>query len=314
MLGRVATRGVSAGGAVNKLQSRGFAENLKEIQVRIQSTENIRKITASMKMVSAAKLRGDQERLDQGRPFGKTVEKLFSATPGEDDTPVPPAQSPVYVVVSSDRGLCGGVNSAVAKVTKAAVDSDVANGLSPKIFVIGDKGSGPLVRTHGEYLLGQINEPWKTPVNFDKACIIASRIMEACPEADSYNIVFNRFVSAIVYETEVNKNVNFAGIGNVDDESAAEKPFPLNKYEGELESSEEQLLNLTEYGLAVQLYGCFIENATSEQSSRMTAMENASKNASEMVEKLTIRYNRARQAKITTELIEIISGAESLEG
>jgi len=302
---------------MGKIQTRGFAENLKEIQMRITSTENIRKITASMKMVSAAKLRGDQERLDLGRPFGTTMSKIFNAQPTEEDVVVArEVKNPLYVVISSDRGLCGGVNSAVAKATKAAIDKDVAKGLNPKVFIIGDKGSGPLVRTHGDYVLGQINEFYKTPVNFDKACLVVDRLFEAYPEADQFNIVFNRFVSAIVYETEINTNANFAAVLNAeaDDESASEKPFPLNKYEGEMESTEEQLLNLTEFGLATQLYGCLVESATSEQSSRMNAMENASKNASEMKEKLTIRFNRARQAKITTELIEIISGAESLQG
>lgn len=306
---------VHGGSGVVMVQSRNFAENLKDIQMRITSTQNIQKITKSMKMVSAAKLRGDTDRLMSGRPFGRAMKKLFNATPGDEDTPLEESKNPMYVVISSDRGLCGGVNSFVCKATRLAVDQDVAAGKNPKIFVIGDKGHGPLVRGHGQYLVGQLNEIWKTPGNFAKAQLAADRIIQAAgPDTDEIKIVYNRFVSTIVYETEMKSCANFPQLNAGEEESTSVLPFPLYKYEGELESQEEGLLNLFEYGLAVQLYGCMIESANSEQSARMTAMDGASKNAGEMVESLTIRYNRARQAKITTELIEIISGAESLKG
>jgi len=326
LVGRPGLRGaglrgqtLAAGGAslepreVQRQQRRGFAENLKDIQTRINSTKNIQKITKSMKMVAAAKLRGDQDRLERGRPFGMALSQIFNAVPTEEDDPLPPAQKPVYVVNSGDKGLCGGVNAVVSKAVKSAVDADLANGIKPRIFVIGEKGHGALVRTHGQYLVGQIHEPFKTPMNFDKTLIMADRIISACPDADIVKIVYNKFVSAIRYDTEVKETANFPSYIEADDESSSIQPFPLYKYEGELESNEEFLRNLYEYGLAVQLYGCLIDNATAEQSARMTAMDGASKNAGEMVDKLTIRYNRARQAKITTELIEIISGAESLD-
>jgi len=306
---------MQAGGACTALQQRGMAENLQDIAARIKSTGNIGKITKSMKMVSAAKLRGDTDRLIKGRPFGKVTNPIFVATPGEDDVALEASKKPMYVMITSDRGLCGGVNSFVAKNTKAAIDVDVENGKTPAVFIVGDKGSGPMARQYGDYLIGQVNEPWKTAGNFDKAMIIADRVISAMPEGtDEVKIVYNQFVSAIVYETNIKTIANFPMLASGDDDSKNDLPFPLYKYEGELESTEESLLNLFEFGLANQVYGSMIESATSEQSARMTAMDGASKNATEMVEALTIKYNRARQAKITTELIEIISGAESLKG
>jgi len=305
--------GVKAGGPAAQLQQRGFAENLKAIQMRISSTANIQKITKSMKMVSAAKLRGDTDRLINGRPFGAVVNSLFSVTPGEDDTPVAAYKKPLYVMISSDRGLCGGVNNFVAKEARLQMEADIANGADPQVFVAGDKASAPMQRLFPDRIVGQINERSKTPANFSKALVIADRIISARPDADAIKIVFNRFKSAVTYHTVSVTVPNFPVLSAGEDEASTELPFPLNKYEGELESQEESTMNVFEYGLAVQLYSCIIESATSEQSSRMAAMDNASKNAADMVNKLTIRYNRARQAKITTELIEIISGAESLK-
>ena len=149
-------------------------------------------------------------------------------------------------------------------------------------------------------------------MNFNKALSIAERIT-AIEDVDYVRIAYNRFVNSITYETEFKDVVNFTSFDSIDEDNA-DLPTPLNRYELEYESNQEALANIYEYGLAVELYGCLLESATSEQSSRMSAMDNASKNAGEMVEKLTVQFNRARQAKITTELIEIISGAESLKG
>lgn len=303
---------VRAGGPCAVVQTRGFAENLKGIAKRITSTKNIQKITKSMKMVSAAKLRGDQTRLAQGRPFGSGFDKMFNSALGEEDKPLDEPKNPLYIVLTSDKGLCGGVNGATTKHTKARLDADVANGLEPRVFIVGEKGSGLMRRTHGKFVVGSIDECWKSPINFDKVMTIVDRIT-SFPEADSITIVYNRFKSAIAYSTEEKKATNFSHFGAMENEDG-ELPTPLNKYEIEYESNEEALANLFEFGLAVQLYGCCLENATAEQSSRMSAMDGASKNASEMVDSLTVRYNRARQARITTELIEIISGAESLKG
>jgi F-type H+-transporting ATPase subunit gamma len=273
-------------------------------------------ITKSMKMVSAAKLRGDTERLNLGRPFGATVQALLSAKPEADEVPLPAFKKPLYVVVSSDRGLCGGVNSFVAKEARAQMAADIEKGADPQVLVAGDKAAAQLARLYPDRLIGQILERSKLPANISKALLIADRVRGARPDADCYKIVFNKFVSAIRYDTTTLTVPNYyllSSTGGEGGEGTNVLPFPLQRYEGELESQEEALVNLTDYVLGVQLYNSFVESATSEQSARMQAMDNATKNAGEMVEKLTVRYNRARQAKITTELIEIISGAESLK-
>lgn len=314
MLGQGSLNVMRAGGASMRVQQRGFAENLKAIQMRITSTGNIQKITKSMKMVSAAKLRGDQTRLELGKAFGASFQPILNATPGDEDVALPEAKNPMYVVLSSDRGLCGGVNSFVAKETTRNVQADIDAGKDPKIIVLGDKANAPLVRNFPDRVVGQVHERSKSPANMTKALVMADRVIGAAPDADVYRVVYNRFVSAIKYDTLVQDVPNYAALAAVEDVDNNDLPFPLNSYEGEMESTEEGLTNMVEFGLATQLYGCIIDSATSEQSARMQAMDNASKNAQEMVEKLTIRYNRARQAKITTELIEIISGAESLKG
>mmetsp|Transcript_7899 Transcript_7899/g.10019 ORF Transcript_7899/g.10019 Transcript_7899/m.10019 type:complete len:312 (+) Transcript_7899:228-1163(+) len=299
-------------GGLSKIQSRGFAENPNDIAKRIASTQSIQKITKSMKMVSAAKLRGDTNRLMDGRPFGTGFDKMFNAEPMEEETPLPEYKKPLYVLISSDRGLCGGVNSFVCKAVKAAVDADVEKGLTPRVLILGDKGGPQMARSHAGYVLGSIGECWKQPMNFKKAVAMAERIASV-EDVDFVKICYNRFVNSIAYETEFRTVTNFSAF--IDDEAEnPDLPVPVNRYEVEYESTQEALQNLYEYGLAVELYGCLIESATSEQSARMTAMDNASKNAGEMVDKLTVQYNRARQSRITTELIEIISGAESLKG
>lgn len=224
-------------------------------------------------------------------------------------------KKPMYLLVTSDRGLCGGVNGFVSKKVKFQVDEDVSNGLEPLVMIVGDKGSPLLQRTHGDYVVGSIGEPWKTPMNFTKALSIAERVAKVAVSEgnDVIRICYNRFLNSISYSTEFKEVPVFPQLLEGGGEEV-ELPTPLNKYELEYDSTEEAVQNVFEYGLSVQLYGCALESATSEQSSRMTAMDNASKNASEMVESLTVKFNRARQAKITTELTEIISGAESLKG
>jgi len=296
-------------------QTRGFAINPNEIAKRIQSTKSVEKITKSMKMVSAAKLRGDTERLNQGRPFGKSFMSIFNPvvinSEDEDISINSEAKKPVYVPITTDRGLCGGVNTIVCKQVKLAVDADKANNTDPSIYIVGEKGSSQLSRTHADDIVGSTDETWKQPMNFVKSCAIAERVIAA--EGDEVRVVYNRFVSAINYQTETMLLNNYPAL-HAASEDDAELPAPLNNYEMEPELAEEGLKNMFEFGLAVQLYSCAIENATSEQSARMAAMEGASKNAEEMVESLTILFNRARQARITTELTEIISGAESLKG
>ena len=143
-----------------RTQTRAFAVNPNEIAKRIVSTKSIEKITKSMKMVSAAKLRGDTTRLESGRPFGAAFDQIYHPTVTEDEDPMPEYQKPLYVMITSDRGLCGGVNSFVGKAVKAAIEEDVAKGLSPKLFVVGEKGGPLMVRQYGKYLHGAVVECW----------------------------------------------------------------------------------------------------------------------------------------------------------
>eukprot|EP00924_Labyrinthula_sp_SR-Ha-C_P005662 maker-scaffold_14-snap-gene-1.3-mRNA-1 protein AED:0.01 eAED:0.01 QI:398/1/1/1/1/1/3/419/321 len=296
--------------------TRGLAVNPNDIAKRITSTQSIEKITKSMKTVSAVKLRADTKRLMEGRVFGSGFERILNPSLSEEEEK-PEIKNPLYVMISSDKGLCGGVNGYVSKMVKASLDEDSKNDKNPKLMVLGEKGLAMVQRTHGDYIVGTIGEATKIPMNFFKCISIAERInavIKANPEIDAIHIAYNRFKNSITYETEYKTVPVFSNLMDKTTPEDPDLPLPLNKYEIEFESPEEAVNNVFEYGLAVQLYSCIIESATSEQSSRMTAMDGASKNASEMVEKLTVQFNRARQAKITTELIEIISGAESLKG
>lgn len=268
-----------------------------------------------MKMVSAAKLRGDQDRLANSKVFAAGFDAIFNpVVPEGEDAPAPrETSSHLTIPITSDKGLCGGVNSAVAKLVKLKVDAEQEAGKDSKIMIIGDKGRSQISRSHSQFIDTTIDETTKDPFNFAKACAIAERALAISDGVDSIDIVFNSFVSAIKYDTMSRSAANFTS-AVADVAEGAELPAPLNQYELEPELLEEALQNMFEYGLALEIYCSFVDAATAEQSSRMQAMDNASKNSEEMVEKLTIIYNRARQARITTELIEIISGAESLKG
>jgi ATP synthase F1 gamma subunit len=294
---------------------------LKALSLKIISVTNIQKITSSMKMVAAAKMTGTEKRLKDGRPFGmRTSAAAFpQATDVEADDYDPsymftPETGNKHhtVLITSDRGLCGGVNSIVTKAARMAYDK-VDDSKSMVFSVVGDKGRGQLGRYFPEQLHYTMDETWKNPPNFDQACAITDRVLAV--ESDQVNIIFNKFVNQISYDTTWLNCANFAQTAALaeggDDEGI---PDYLADYELEPENKVEALQNLFEFSLASTVYWSMSEGGASEESSRMSAMENASKNAGEIIDGLTLKYNRARQAAITTELIEIISGAAALEG
>lgn len=306
----------------NKQSSRNMAENPNDIKKRIDSTVSVAKITKSMKMVSAAKLKHDEKRLADGKVFGSSFESVFGTKQlhleeyqleNQTDEDVNVGENPLIFGISSDRGLCGGVNSFASKLIRLRASNLEKSNKSPKIVLLGAKGEGQLRRTNGEQIVASADEISKTPINFGKASLIAQRVMEVANanNCDQIDIVFNKYKSVIAYDTTLKALPNFATkyINSADD---AGLPAPLDEYDIEPELATEALSNFVEFSLASAIYGAFVENATSEQSARMTAMDNATSNAEDMVEKLTVRFNRSRQAKITTELTEIISGAESL--
>lgn len=283
-----------------RIQTRGMATE-KQIAMRITSTKNISKITKSMKMVSAAKLKGEQKRLDVGRPFNKwTASVSSSAVPLEGvDVSAFPAKN-LVVPMTSDRGLCGGVNTVIARGVRLLVRNMSAQNKDVSMFIMGEKGRSAMRRLFAERIQGVASDV-AVPVTFATASSIATEIL--AHKVDAVHLVFNQFKSVIAYEPSI-KTIK----------PLSDNPAELTAYEVEPERDPEVMGNLYEFLMASQLYHSMLEGTTSEQSARMTAMENASKNAGEMIEKLTLQYNRARQARITTELIEIISGASALEG
>lgn len=278
----------------------------KQIFNQIVATRNLSKITSSMKMVSAAKLKGDEQRLAAAIPFNTWSSKLC---------PEPVFLSPettyeelpgkvLIVPFTSDKGLCGGVNSFITRAVKDCVRKLHASGKDADIVVIGDKGRAQLRREVGGKISRSATDV-VSPGTFALAASLASEIMAAgATDYDAVMLMYNSFKNAATYNQMYKVISPFV--------TQTETEESLSTYEFDSDKAE-VMQDLYEYLLASQVYHSFMDGAASEQSSRMTAMENASQNANEMVGKLTLRYNRARQARITTELIEIISGASALD-
>ncbi|KAL7484645.1 hypothetical protein ACHAW6_010278 [Cyclotella cf. meneghiniana] len=285
--------------------SRGMATE-KQIFNQIQSTKNIQKITSSMKMVSAAKLKGDESRRATSITFNSWANALNGPPKMiEDATFEELPQKCLIVPITSDKGLCGGVNSFITRGTKSCISKLLAQGKTCDIAIIGDKGRGQLRRVYGDLIKMSVTEI-QAPGNFTLAAAVASELIAAgAGNYDAVVIVYNAYQNAATYYQMYKTITPFSGEG--EDE-------PLLAYEFEPDTKSEVLADLHEYLLTSQIYHSLMDGAAAEQSSRMQAMENASKNAGEMIDSLTLQYNRARQARITTELIEIISGASALEG
>jgi F-type H+-transporting ATPase subunit gamma len=290
--------------SISQQARRGMATE-KQIWNQIQSTKNIRKITSSMKMVSAAKLKGDESRLAAARPFNSWANRLCSG-PFEiedanfDEFP----QKTLLVPFTSDKGLCGGVNSFITRSIKKIIAKTEAQGKTADVLIVGDKGRGQLNRTHSSSIIRTATDV-VSPGSFGLASGLASEIMAVGAEDyDAVVIVYNSFVNKATYK-QMYKIIKPFDLATEDGGSLPGYDFDAEK--------PESMGDLFEYMLASQIYDSFMDGAASEQSSRMAAMENATVNAGELIDSLTLKYNRARQARITTELIEIISGASALD-
>jgi len=292
---RVASRAVIA---------RGMATE-KQIWNQIQSTKNIQKITSSMKMVSAAKLKGDEARRLTAISFNTWAEALNGPPKFMEDATFEELPKRVLIVpCSSDKGLCGGINSFITRGTKTCIAALHAQGKEADVAIIGDKGRGQLARSHADHIKLSMTEV-ESPGNFTLAGAIASELVaNGAGDYDAVVIMYNAFKNKGTYEQKYKVIKPFSGEG--EDE-------PLLAYEFEPDTKSEVLIDLGEYLLTSQIFHSLMDGAAAEQASRMTAMENASQNAGEMIDSLTLKYNRARQSRITTELIEIISGAAALE-
>mmetsp|Transcript_55285 Transcript_55285/g.83654 ORF Transcript_55285/g.83654 Transcript_55285/m.83654 type:complete len:309 (-) Transcript_55285:62-988(-) len=290
--------------AVTAQQVRGMATE-KQILNQINSTSNIKKITSSMKMVSAAKLKGDEQRLAAATPFNSWTDMLCSEPANiEDATFEELPQKTLIVPMTSDKGLCGGVNSFITRGVRDIYKSLDAQGKEADVVVVGDKGRAQLRRLFGEKITVSATDVI-SPGNFTLASALATELIAAgASDYDAICIVYNKFINAAVYVQKYKIITPFA-IATEDGGSMPGYDFDSDK--------PESMGDLFEFMIASQIFHSFMEGAASEQSSRMTAMENASKNAGEMIDSLTLRYNRARQARITTELIEIISGASAID-
>jgi len=287
--------------------ARGMATE-KQIWNKIQSTKNIAKITSSMKMVSAAKLKGDEARLALAIPFNAWTNAICEApklleTPDYVDYEELP-QKTLIVPFTSDKGLCGGINSYISRATRDCVAKIQKMGKECDIVVIGDKGRSQLNRQIPNSIIRSATEV-EAPGNFNLAAALTSEIVAAgAADYDAVMIVYNSYVNKAVYKQYYKVIKPMTGEG--EDE-------PMIEYEFEPDNKAEVMQDLYEYMLTSQVFYAFMDGAAAEQSSRMTAMENASKNAGELIDSLTLKYNRARQSRITTELIEIISGASALD-
>ncbi|XP_060536004.1 ATP synthase subunit gamma, mitochondrial [Cylas formicarius] len=295
MLGRfgnVATL-LAHNGATQQQQQRGMA-TLKAISIRLKSVKNIQKITQSMKMVSAAKYSRAERELKQVRPIGDGAKQFYEKA---EVAPVEDVPQKLVIAMTSDRGLCGAVHTSVARHIRTELAKDDQN---LKVVCVGDKSRAILSRVYGKNIILACNEIGRLPPTFLDAAKLADAILKSDYKFSSGEIVYNRFKSVVSYSTQTLPVFSLASV------TAAPK---LSIYDS---LDDEVVQSYLEFSLASLLFYAMKEGACSEQSSRMTAMDNASKNAGEMIDKLTLTFNRTRQAVITRELIEIISGASAL--
>jgi F-type H+-transporting ATPase subunit gamma len=296
--------------------------SLKDLKNRIKSIKNTQKITKAQKMVAAAKLRRAQERAEAARPYAEQMEKVLKSlaertTPSAVDslllTGTGRDEKHLIIVLTSDRGLAGAFNSSIVRATRRKIHELEADGKQVVIFTVGRKAHDMLRLEHGKRIVARLTEVGKRQVSFQDAQHIVRIAMEkfANDGIDVVHIVYNRFKSAISQTVTFQQIIPLPVEGPSKALESGENPPPPTPYEYE-PSEEEILADLLTRNLAVQLYRALLENAASEQGARMTAMDNATRNAGEIINKLTLKYNRTRQAAITKELIEIISGAEAL--
>ena len=290
--------------------------SLDDLKKRIKSVKSTQKITKAMKMVAAAKLRKAQENAERGRPYSQKMQNIIlNLTKSIND----PANAPkllvgtgkdktyLCIVLTADRGLCGGFNSNICKLAKMNFKKILGEEKILKIITVGSKGLDQIKREFGKYIVKKFSFKEKKQITFKEAEIIGKEIIRLfnLNEFDKCIIFYNNFKNVI---TQIPQAQQIIPAKN---ETVFTEEKNLTTYEFEPEE-DEILEDLLPKNISTQIYKAFLENAASEQGSRMTAMDNATRNAGDLVDKLTINYNRSRQASITKELIEIISGAESL--
>ena len=290
--------------------------SLDDLKKRIKSVKSTQKITKAMKMVAAAKLKKAQENAEKGRPYSEKLQNIIlNLTKSiSDDTNAPKllagnGKDKIYlcVVITADRGLCGGFNSNICKLAKNHFKNILKEGKVLKIMTVGSKGHDQIKTDYSKYIIDKKSFKEKKQISFKEANEIGKKVIELYEQEqfDKCFIFYNNFKNVI---TQIPKAEQIIPTFVKKDEKVKDDTFLY-----EFEPDEDEILeDLLPKNVSVQIFKAFLENAASEQGSRMTAMDNATRNAGALVEKLTINYNRSRQASITKELIEIISGAESL--
>jgi F-type H+-transporting ATPase subunit gamma len=293
--------------------------NLKDLRVRIASVKSTQKITSAMKMVAAAKLRRAQEQAEAARPYAERMDRMLgslaAASAGREGAPELLAgtgrdQVHLLVVGTADRGLCGGFNSSIVREVRRRIAALRKDGKTVKLLCVGRKGRDQLRREFGDAIIDTVEDVARPRLRFEAADDIAKRVaqMFEAGEFDVCTIYYARFQSAMSQIVTGQQLIPFASSS---EDGAEAEAASLAVYEYE-PTEEEILAELLPRNLAVQIYRALLENSASEHGARMTAMDNATRNAGDMIDNLTLTYNRTRQAVITSELIEIISGAEAL--
>lgn len=276
------------------------------VRNRMKSVKNIQKITKAMKMVAASKLRQVQSTAENSRGLWQPFTALLGDTPSVD------VKKSVVLAISSDKGLCGGINSTSVKVSRAVHKLNSGPDKEAKYVILGEKAKVQLIRDSRKNIELSIAELQKNPLNYTQVSALADEILKNV-EFDALRIVYNKFVSAVSFVPSLSTVLSPEIVER--ESEAGGKLGALDAYEIEGgETKSEILQNLSEFQFSCVLFNAVLENACSEQGARMSAMDSSSRNAGEMLDRLTLTYNRTRQASITTELIEIISGASALEG
>jgi len=288
--------------------------NLKDLKNRIESVKSTRKITKAMQMVAAAKLRRAQEAAEASRPY---TERFNAVMAGLTASAKASGQGPalltgtgndqihLLVVMTAERGLCGGFNSTIVRMARAAAQELLAAGKTVKILTVGKKGREQLKRDYEDMMIGHVDFSAVKRLGYSNAQTVAQDVLSRyeAGEFDVATLFFNTFQS-VISQIPTTQQIIPADFKTEEDAEASFYDY---------EPDEEEILNaLLPRGVATAIFSGLLENSASEQGARMSAMDNATRNAGEMIDKLTIKYNRSRQAVITNELIEIISGAEAL--
>ncbi len=290
--------------------------NLKDLKNRIESVKSTRKITKAMQMVAAAKLRRAQESAEASRPyaerFNAVMAGLAASVGGSDSAPkllrgTGSDDVHLLVVMTAERGLCGGFNSNIAKLARQKAEELRLNGKTVKVLTVGKKGRDALKRDLGDLFVGHVDLSEVKRIGYTNAQDIAKDILSRFDggEFDVATIFYSKFVNVVTQIPTAQQVIP----ASFEDEATGDDSGAIFDYEP---SEEAILADLLPKGVATAIFSALLENGASEQGARMSAMDNATRNAGEMIDKLTIQFNRSRQAVITNELIEIISGAEAL--